>query len=753
MPNYPLAVLSFLLPAAAASLHAGCLPEPFSASVSSIPYAQALAENPDAAAVRFDRALGGSAIVFDAKAGAPVAIPQLELTLAGCATLAPSAAPAAAAVPTSTASQAMSTADLNGDGVLDAVVADAHANVTVYLGADGQSFQPGVDYPAGAAPASLLLIDVNGDGKLDLVVANAGAGPKDPGGVSVLLGNGDGTFQNAASYLAGAGPNSVAVGDFNGDGQIDLAVANTGQGAAGSVSILLGLGDGTFRAAANYPAGTAPWSIVAGDWNGDGVPDLGVANFRSGDVAVLAGKGDGSFGPAVKIAVGDGPSYLGTADLNQDGVADLVVLHAPHSALSVLLGDGKGGFQRAGAYLAAQSPRTFQFLSWRDGGIVDLMTAGAGGLSLYEGNGDGTLAAPALYFTGGFPQAVAVADFNMDGSPDLVEAGDASVSLLLARGQGAFAAPAAVKIPLLNGDQPFYAGVAAGDFNGDGIPDLVVADSDDSRLITLLGVGDGTFTPAASVTLGAAPTFIATGDFNRDGHLDVAVADSSFGVVWLLLGNGKGQLQAPRGLPIQNAQSIVVGDFNGDGAPDLAVVNGGDPAGGSGNVSVLLGNGDGTFKPAAIYPAGASPTWIAAADFNGDGNLDLAVATSDGVSSSIAVLLGDGGGKFQSAIATPVSDGISAIVARDLDGDGKPDLAVAHCCGPLGGMAMLSGNGDGTFGPETAFAGGDSPAAIAVADLDGDGRPDLAVAAGAQAQQGTLTILLNNLPLLPPPAP
>ncbi len=201
------------------------------------------------------------------------------------------------------------------------------------------------------------------------------------------------------------------------------------------------------------------------------------------------------------------------------------------------------------------------------------------------------------------------------------------------------------------------------------------------------------------------------------------------------------------------AQFLVAGDFNEDGKVDLAVVNSGDPSAGGGTVVILLGNGDGTFKPGVNYSAGSFPVAVATADFNGDGRLDLAVTTSDQTSSSIAILPGNGDGTFQSALATPTSEGATFLIARDLDGDGKPDLAVAHCCGPASDMTILRGNGDGTFQPEVHFAGGDSPNTIAVADFTGDGKPDMAVTAGAEVAQGTLTILLNNLPVPSTTAP
>jgi hypothetical protein len=160
----------------------------------------------------------------------------------------------------------------------------------------------------------------------------------------VLLGQGDGTFLPAQSFPAGTGPRSVAVGDFNGDGKLDLAVADYGYyGNGQTVSVLLGNGDGTFQAAQSFPAGTAPNSVAVGDFNGDGKPDLAVANLYSGTVSVLLGNGDGTFLPAVTDAAGVHPSSVAVGDFNGDGILDLAV--AGYGGVRVLLGNGNGTFQ------------------------------------------------------------------------------------------------------------------------------------------------------------------------------------------------------------------------------------------------------------------------------------------------------------------------------------------------------------------------------------------------------------------------
>jgi hypothetical protein len=273
-------------------------------------------------------------------------------------------------------------ADFNNDGILDLVVANSGDNtVSVLLGKGDGSFQPAVSFAAGTFPTSVAVGDFNGDGQLDLAVTNVGDSSGHGTGVSILLGNGDGTFQAPQTYAAGPYPRFVAVGDFNGDGAADLAVVNPYDTASqGKVAILLGDGHGHFQTAASYPADWRAWSAAVGDFNGDGHLDLAFVNLDSNTVSIWLGAGDGSFQVAQNYAVGSTPSSVAAADFNGDGILDLAVANSAYfygrSNITILLGKGDGTFQTAREYDLLGGANAVAVADLNHDGQLDLAVTG-----------------------------------------------------------------------------------------------------------------------------------------------------------------------------------------------------------------------------------------------------------------------------------------------------------------------------------------------------------------------------------------
>jgi hypothetical protein len=364
--------------------------------------------------------------------------------------------------------------------------------------------------------------------------------------------------------------------------------------------------------------------------------------------------------------------------------------------------------------------------------------------------------------TGDDPAIAGVGDFNEDGIPDLAveNAGDDTISILLGKGDGTFTFFAQPLITVgtpdcENIDIQSNCAIVVGDFNNDGHADLAVTSGYDNTVTVLEGDGKGSFTPflGSPIQVGNYPEAIKIGDFNNDGIQDLAVANANDNNISILLGNGDGTFTGASGSPVNTGIGnfpffIAVADFNNDGNLDLAVVNGRDNS-----VSFLEGNGDGTFTPFAgspfIFPNNAGSSPIVAADFNRDGKVDLAVANFN--VNNVYILLGNGDGTFTLPAQPPITVGPNpfAMVALDYNGDGYTDLAVANYNynfsphPPAGTLTLLIGNGDGSFSSAGAtIPVGQLPNDVVTADFNGDGKPDLAI---PDSDDTYSTILLNTV--------
>ncbi len=647
--------------------------------------------------------------------------------------------------------------DMNGDSRPDVVTANRGAyRVSVLLGNGDGSFAPRQDlFLDYRSPWSLGIGDLNHDSKPDLVTPTGAANS-----IAVALGNGNGTF-GAPTYLAShSTPSGVALADLNGDTHLDAVI--TYQYDA-QVTVLLGVGNGAFGAPANFStaplAGTYPLhnEIALGYVDGDAALDVVVSGADS--VRVLLGHGDGTFGPKRAAWAGGFTEDVTLADWNQDGFTDVitpssVLLGAGDGTFTLLASDpdagagvavadldGDGKLDRArtrnmGSQITVTSQETFPARDWYSGpspkdvalvdvdgdGRADLVSTNHAGdasvdswITVRRGHGDGTFDGTSPTPGGGC--VAATADMNEDGHPDVVTAGP---FVRLGNGAGGLG-------PVVD-PSPFYTAdlVAIGSFGPDAHVDVVTVNG--SALRVWNGAGNGTIAfPSGYVSAGNASA-LAVGDVSGDGHDDVLTLCDYCQFINRYDGNGFGSISQVGQLTTNPAPGAMgIGLIDADALPDIVVS--GSP------LKIFFGNG--TTSSLATSGSG-----LFLADLDG-GPLDLGVSDAVG----LTTLLGHGDGTFT---ALPVANGLTATGVADLDGDGKQVLFRVKS----GAIVVHAGNGDGTFGPETAeyIVEQDVLCGVQAADMNGDGAPELIVGGSTPASR-VVTVLLNQQSALTGVAP
>ena len=625
--------------------------------------------------------------------------------------------------------RAVTLGDLNGDGKLDVAIAVVTQDeVSVFLnttatGSSTPTFATKVDFQVGDSPFAITMGDLNGDGKPDLAATNFFGTS-----VSVLFnttptGGTTATFATKVDLVTQANPYYVSISDINGDGRPDLVVANQG---SRSVSVLLnqtapGAPTPSFSTKFDFTAGWNPDCVSIGDLNGDGKPDLVVANNYASTLSVMlnttpTGSATPTFTTHQEFSSFNRIFSTELADFNADGKIDIVTANRDANTVSVLLNTTSTG------------ATTFSYGNRQD------------------------------YSVGSTPRSIAVRDWNSDGKLDLAVTNSSSntISVLLNETvPGASRSVFATKQDFAGGSGTFHA--RAGDMNGDGKPDLVEVNLSGSSFSVLLNTFTSTtsvpMSPRTEFTTGDGTSSVAIGDFNGDGKPDLAVPDRTSSSISVLLNDsvsGSGQAVF---LPFQNFTtasgpfSVTVGDFNLDGKPDLVTTN--DL---SNTISVLLnttvpGSTTASFRTSQDFPTADGPRDAAIGDINGDGKPDLFVVNSqtNTISSFVNTTApGSTTASFAARQDFTTDNNPKSIAIGDLNGDGRADVATANSSSnsvsvlfnttPLASSTL-------TFGTRQDFNVALAPRSIAIADINGDGRPDLAAPGSTESM---LSILMNS---------
>ena len=629
--------------------------------------------------------------------------------------------------------------DFNNDNYLDIAVANYGANnIGIFLGNGNGTFTDQKPFSLGSSrPLFITTGHFNNDNRTDILVANYGNNS-----VSILLGYNNGTFQHEVVYFIGYDsiPSSLVVADFNNDNQSDIAIANAG---TNNIGILLGFGNGTFATQQTYTTlpKSNPSSIAVADFNHDYQLDIVVANNGTGNVGLLLGYGNGTFRAQTTFPI-DSSSYLQhitVGHLNQDNDLDLIITDSINDRIHILLGYGNGTFGAITTYDAVfeSSPSWAVVAQLNGNNRTDIVIANGGTneiLVLVDYSSKPS--ARSVNYPVGQPNTmgpIAASDFNRDNIPDLVFSSDGYIGILFGLDNGTFS-----KKPALLGDyQSASQCICVGDLNNDNISDIVRTHTDSDSVGVLLGYGNGSFamTTNYSTGIGSKPYWITLGDINGDNRSDIVSANTGNNSFGILLGNGDGTFATVVTYSTTTATSpyaIALGDINNDNYLDLIV------AGGNGRLVLFYGYGNGTFYRWRGYSMGGILYSIALGDFNSDKHLDFAVANKG--LNDVWIVLGYENGMFTfQRYSVGSNSQPQSVIVADFNHDNISDIAATSFGNDEVVIFYGYGNGSFIFSREYSTGCGSKPYSLTTVDLDNNKHLELVVVLWGSGDIAVLT--------------
>ena len=681
---------------------------------------------------------------------------------------------------TGTNPESVAIGDLDGDGKPDLALPNYNSNtVSVFRNTSTSgsistsSFAAKVDFAMGASPASVAIGDLDGDGKPDLAVANQTSAT-----VSVLRNTSTsgsistGSFAARVDFVTGGMPNSVAIGDLDGDGKPDLGVANYG---SATVSVFRNtatsgtISAGSFASKVDFATGTNPYSVLIGDLDGDGKPDMAVANYGSNTVSVLA---NGLMLTVSEFSLKSGPTgAAGSTTVNITGTNfsttpanNIVYFGAVQATVTAAT--------TTQLTVTAPSGATWQPISVTVGGLTAYSYSVANPFIPTFATKNSIIpsdfALKVDFATGIQPRAVAIGDLDGDGKPDLAVTNSGSATVSVFRNtsiSGSISAGSfAAKVDLTAGTTP--TSVAIGDLDGDGKPDLAVANYGSNTVSvyrntsTFGSISVASFATKVDFTTGTGSMAVAIGDLDGDDKPDMIVTNWSSATISIFRnmatsgsinsGSFATKVDFTTGT---NPESVSIADLDGDGKPDLTTSNAG-----SATVSVLRNTSTsgsittGSFAAKVDFTTGTNPTSVVVGDLDGDGKPDMAVSNLGSATVSVFRNAATSGsittGSFAAKVDFATGTTPRSVAIGDMDGDGKPDLTVVNSTSnTVSVFRNTSTSGSittGSFAAKVDFTVGTNPFGLAIGDLDGDGKPDLAV---ANYGANTVSVLGNGLML------